>query len=81
MMDLKKFGSIIISLIAGTCAARGGIQEFLVDNGYHHVDIFYNATKWQGFSLQHIFIARFSMEGLGKGHKDSFGIFMFETAM
>ena len=79
MMDLKQFGTILLTLFTEAWATSGGIKEFLVDNGYRQVDIFYNSTKWQGFSLQHIFIARISMEDLGKGHKDSFGIFMFDS--
>ena len=76
-MGVTKF--ISLSLIVGTCATSGVIQKFLLDNGRHHVDIFFNSSQWRGFSLKDIFIARIPMEDVGKAHEDSFGIFLFDS--
>ena len=82
-MEFIKPGTLILTIfVVGTCATRGGIQEFLVDNGHQHVDIFYNSSQWgRGrISLKDVFIARVSMENTGKAHQDSFGIFMYDSA-
>ena len=80
-MEFIRSATIYLTILAvGTCAISGGIQEFLVDNGQRHVDIFYNSSQLLGFLLKDLFIARFRMEDIGKGNQDSFGIFMFDSA-
>ena len=64
-----------------TSVSSGVIQEFLVDNGYRYVDIFYNSSHVHGFNifkLSEVFIARIHMEEIGKANHDSFGIFIFD---
>lgn len=80
-MELMKLATLILTiLVVGTCATTNGVQEFLVDNGHYHVDIFSNSSQLRGVSLKDLFIARFPMEDVEKAHKDSFGIFMFDNA-
>ena len=81
MMEPMRSATLIIGLfVVGACATSHGIQEFLVDNGHRHVDIFYNSSHWHGFTLKDVSVARLPMEDVEKGDKHSFGIFMFESA-
>ena len=69
-------------MIHGTHAGVSidGVQEFLVDNGHHKVDLFYNSSHWRGFSFKKVFVARVPMENNQTAHQYSFGIFMFDRA-
>ena len=62
------------------CVSINGVQEFLVDNGHHKVDLFYNSSHWRGFSFKKVFVARVPMENNQTAHQYSFGIFMFDRA-
>ena len=80
-MELKKSATLVLALfVVVPCGTKGGLQEFLVDNGLHHVDIFYNSSQWRGSTLRDLFVARFPMEDVEKAHQDSFGVFMFDSA-
>ena len=53
MMELMKSAILIFTtFVVGTFATSGGIQEFLVDNGHRHVDIFYNSSVGAGLPLK-----------------------------
>ena len=80
-MQMRISATLILTIfVVGTCATSSGIQEFLVDNGHRHVDIFYNSSQLRGVSLKDLFISRLPMENIGKEHQDSFGIFMFDNS-
>ena len=68
MEVMKQATLILTSLVVVTRARNNDIQEFLVDNGHYHVDIFYNSSQWCGVFLKGLFIARFPMEDVGKAH-------------
>lgn len=70
---------ILIIGVVGTSASSSGIQNFLIDNGHRHVDIFYNSSQRLEFLLYDVFVARLHMSGVGKAQQKSFGIFMFES--
>ena len=72
--------SIIIALfISEACAMSSGVQQFLLENGHHHIDIFYNSSYWRGFALRNLFISRMPLEQVNKGHKHSFGVFIYKN--
>ena len=79
-MGLFKSAVIFLTFSAVQDWGMGAkIQQFLLDNGHHHVDLFYNSSQWLGFSLKDVYVARFSMEHVDRGHQDSFGIFIFDS--
>ena len=79
-MELVNSATMILAIfVVGACARSGVIHQFLVDNGYQKVDIFYNSSHWCGFALRDLFIARIPMNDIAKANNDSFGIFEFDT--
>ena len=80
IMEPVKSASIIIALfILEACAMSSGVQQFLLENGHHHIDIFYNSSDWRGFALRNLFISRMPLEQVNKGHKHSFGVFIYKN--
>ena len=80
IMELVKSASIIIALfILEACGMSSGVQQFLLENGHHHIDIFYNSSDWRGFTLRNLFISRMSLEHVHKGNKHSFGLFIYKN--
>ena len=80
IMEPVKSASIIIALfILEACAMSSGVQQFLLENGHHHIDIFYNSSYWRGFALRNLFISRMPLEQVNKGHKHSFGVFIYKN--
>ena len=80
IMEPVKSASIIIALfILEACAMSSGVQQFLLENGHHHIDIFYNSSDWRGFALRNVFISRMPLEQVNKGHKHSFGVFIYKN--
>ena len=54
------------------------IQEFLMDNGHRHVDIFYNSSQWRGVTLTGMFVSRLHIGKVEKVNPNSFGIFVVD---
>ena len=80
IMEPVKSACIIIALfILEACAMSSGVQKFLLENGHRHVDLFYNSSDWRRFTLKNVFISRISFEDVYKGHKHSFGIFIYKN--
>ena len=80
MEPLKSHVLILICFVPGSYAAFTGIQEFLIDNGHHYVDLYYNSSSHRAIGLNDLFIARIPWEDIAKGHEDSLGLFMFDPA-
>ena len=77
---MVKIVVLILIIIYGMDASvtEKNIQEFLVDNGHHHVDIFYNSSLWHRFTLPNMFSARIHLRKIKKAKHNSFGIFLFD---
>ena len=75
---VKTLVLILVIYGIGTDATNGNIHEFLVDNGHHHVDIFYNASMFHRFALPDVFITRMHLDKIEKAKQNSFGVFLFD---
>ena len=81
MKSVKSAFEIILAIFMMGANARCGIQEFLVDNGHHNVDIFYNSSQWHMLQLRDVFVSRLPIKDMRKANRFSFGIFVFEFIM
>ena len=79
MMEVPKSVTLVLTFfIMGICATNSDIDEFLIDNGYHYVDLFYNSSNWRMISHKDLHVATLSFEDIAKAHDNSFGIFIFD---
>ena len=79
-MELIKSASLIVAIfVVGASTTKCGIQEFLLDNGHHYVDLFYNSSNWRGIEFEDLYLTRLTFEDIEKAHNNSFGIFMFDA--
>ena len=69
---------IIFSQYTSARALNNPIHNFLIDNGHRYVDIVYNSSQWHGFTLTDAFVTRLHIGKIGKGHLNSFGVFVFD---
>ena len=56
------------------------LQQFLIDNGHRHVNVFHNSSKRLSIPFKDIYLATIHIGDIGKAHDNSFGIFMFDPA-
>ena len=79
-MKVLKLSILVTTLLVeGIFVSSCDIQEFLLDNGHHYVDVFYNSSNGRGILLRDLYLTRLPFEDFSKAHNNSFGIFMFDA--
>ena len=73
-------GFAILLLIIGEAAAITEVQNFLIDNGHHYVDIFFNSSSSDLSQLipKNTHFTRIQMEKIKESNPDGFGVFFFD---
>ena len=70
MIELINGPFMVLTIcVMGTFAKVGSFQEFLVDNGHRHVDIFYNSSQLHEFGLKDVFASGLCMSWNSPNHE------------
>ena len=78
MKSIMSALAIFLAIFIMGANASNGIQDFLIDNGHHSVDIFYNSSQWHMFQVKYVFVSRLHIKHMRKANRFSFGIFVFD---
>ena len=67
--------------ILGAYAAKNVVENFLIDNGHHHVDMFFNHSTNDYIQLmpKNIHLARIHISEIKASKSRCFGVFYFDS--
>ena len=67
-------------LIIGEVMARNEVGNFMVDNGHHYIDIFYNHSSidWRQLIQDDLYISGMQIQKVALKPNNAFGVFLFD---